>query len=109
MFGNPFVWQGGNIVTFLHSLLCEQQKGVTFAADFREAKSSGCGAVRLAHLVWDQEVEGSNPFIPTNDRQLVGYLSFLFINGVRIFRAKGGVYAGGVTENLCTLYKIQRW
>ena len=26
---------------------------------------AGCGAVRLAHLVWDQGVAGSNPAIPT--------------------------------------------
>ena len=26
---------------------------------------SGCSAVWLAHLVWDQGVEGSNPFTPT--------------------------------------------
>ena len=26
--------------------------------------ASGCGAVWLAHLVWDQGVEGSNPFAP---------------------------------------------
>ena len=28
-------------------------------------KSSGCSAVRLAHLVWDQGVPGSNPGTPT--------------------------------------------
>ena len=27
--------------------------------------SSGCSAVRLAHLVWDQGVPGSNPGTPT--------------------------------------------
>lgn len=27
--------------------------------------SSGRGAVRLARLLWEQEVEGSNPFAPT--------------------------------------------
>ena len=26
---------------------------------------SGCSAVRLAHLLWEQGVEGSNPFTPT--------------------------------------------
>ena len=27
--------------------------------------TTGCSAVRLAHLVWDQRVPGSNPGIPT--------------------------------------------
>ena len=29
------------------------------------AKLSGRSAVRLAHLLWEQGVEGSNPFTPT--------------------------------------------
>ena len=28
-------------------------------------KKAGCSAVRLAHLLWEQGVEGSNPFTPT--------------------------------------------
>ena len=32
---------------------------------FSEVKYSGCSAVRLAHLLWEQGVEGSNPFTPT--------------------------------------------
>ena len=35
---------------------------------------SGYGAVRLAHLLWEQGVEGSNPFAPTNKNQ--GVTSF---------------------------------
>ena len=30
-----------------------------------EKKTPGCSAVRLAHLLWEQGVEGSNPFTPT--------------------------------------------
>ena len=30
---------------------------------------SGYGAVRLAHLLWEQGVEGSNPFAPTVERK----------------------------------------
>ena len=29
--------------------------------------NTGCSAVRLAHLLWEQGVEGSNPFTPTAD------------------------------------------
>ncbi len=28
-------------------------------------RTTGCGAVRLAHLLWEQGVTGSNPVIPT--------------------------------------------
>jgi hypothetical protein len=31
-------------------------------------KTSGCSAARLAHLVWDQRVAGSNPATPTNEK-----------------------------------------
>ena len=33
---------------------------------------SGRSAVRLAHLLWEQGVEGSNPFTPTRLRYTVG-------------------------------------
>ena len=29
---------------------------------------SGCSAVRLAHLLWEQGVAGSNPATPTNEK-----------------------------------------
>ena len=31
---------------------------------FSEVKYSGCSAVRLAHLLWEQGVVGSNPATP---------------------------------------------
>ena len=33
--------------------------------DDKSSFFSGYGAVRLAHLLWEQGVEGSNPFAPT--------------------------------------------
>ena len=31
---------------------------------------AGCSAARLAHLVWDQRVAGSNPATPTKEKAL---------------------------------------
>ena len=45
-----------------------------FATRFRSAfakataDTAGCSAVRLAHLVWDQRVAGSNPATPTKEK-----------------------------------------
>ena len=36
---------------------------------FSEVKYSGCSAVRLAHLLWEQGVVGSNPATPTDESQ----------------------------------------
>ena len=32
------------------------------------AFTAGCSAARLAHLVWDQRVAGSNPATPTKEK-----------------------------------------
>ena len=45
---------------------------------FSEVKYSGCSAVRLAHLLWEQGVVGSNPATPTEKRQLHELCSCLF-------------------------------
>ena len=37
--------------------------------DVESSFFSGYGAVRLAHLLWEQGVEGSNPFAPTVENQ----------------------------------------
>ena len=42
-------------------------------------QTSGYGAVRLAHLLWEQGVEGSNPFAPTMKiKELRKWLLFSF-------------------------------
>ena len=38
---------------------------------------TGCSAVRLAHLLWEQGVPGSNPGTPTQKKE-VNIFSFLF-------------------------------
>ena len=48
---------------------------------FSEVKHSGCSAVRLAHLLWEQGVVGSNPATPTKRKcnQLIySWLHFSF-------------------------------
>ena len=39
--------------------------------------SSGCSAVRLAHLLWEQGVAGSNPATPTTECSFTVYYKFL--------------------------------
>lgn len=48
------------------SYLCTTNgtKGAFFPTMYR-LESSGCSAVRLAHLLWEQGVPGSNPGTPT--------------------------------------------
>ena len=51
---------------------------------FSEVKYSGCSAVRLAHLLWEQGVVGSNPATPTARNQGVTIKSssfFYCLNG----------------------------
>ena len=43
-------------------------KSSTFVPRFSSKDVSGRSAVRLAHLLWEQGVEGSNPFTPTTKR-----------------------------------------
>ena len=50
-------------------------KVLTFAPGFE----TGCSAVRLAHLLWEQGVEGSNPFTPTEVKELQEESNSFFI------------------------------
>ena len=40
-------------------------------------ETTGYSAVRLAHLLWEQGVAGSNPATPTNDCSFTGCYKFL--------------------------------
>ncbi len=44
-----------------------REKRHTFASLF--SKHSGCSAVRLAHLLWEQGVASSNPATPTSQAE----------------------------------------
>ena len=48
---------------------------------FSEVKYSGCSAVRLAHLLWEQGVPGSNPGTPTvkDGQSRLYWVAHLFI------------------------------
>ena len=66
---------------------------------------SGYGAVRLAHLLWEQGVEGSNPFAPTVERKkesvtpfFVLYLPFPSINDLLQFIPVTRGFPDGVNE-----------
>ena len=48
----------------------------TFAPHLRK---TGCSAVRLAHLLWEQGVPGSNPGTPTREETICGFLFFVYI------------------------------
>ena len=49
---------------------------------FSEVKYSGCSAVRLAHLLWEQGVVGSNPATPTSKKSLSESSGRLFLRFV---------------------------
>ena len=58
---------------------------------FSEVKYSGCSAVRLAHLLWEQGVVGSNPATPTGNKSnhtcQCGYSYFILCyGGISIIR-----------------------
>ena len=50
--------------------------GRRFESDQSPEKFSGCRVVRLAHLLWEQGVAGSNPATPTKFE----YYCIFFIN-----------------------------
>ena len=54
---------------------------------FSEVKYSGCSAVRLAHLLWEQGVVGSNPATPTKIKGLfpLGIRPFAFSDAPYLF------------------------
>ena len=59
----------------------------------RKQDSTGCSAVRLAHLLWEQGVPGSNPGIPTIvERSLKNDLIFLLL----VTSAEGHLYGASV-------------
>ena len=52
-----------------------------------EMKHSGCSSVRLECLLWEQEVVGSNPVIPTQRNCHAAVSFFIRQNGIRFLKA----------------------
>ena len=44
--------------------------------------NSGCSVARLARLLWEQEVGGSNPLTPTRQKPLLTDIKPFFIEGL---------------------------
>ena len=62
---------------------------------FSEVKYSGCSAVRLAHLLWEQGVVGSNPATPTSKKKpfrIIWEAFFAFCRRLPDFADFGSVY-----------------
>ena len=55
---------------------------------FSEVKYSGCSAVRLAHLLWEQGVVGSNPATPTKKDKLLIFSNLFLHTGIPLPRQK---------------------
>ena len=54
---------------------------------------SGYGAVRLAHLLWEQGVEGSNPFAPTENQGVTSDCDSFFFAFSEIRTQKGHAFS----------------
>ena len=62
-----------------HRFRSEALRFAKVSAPMRHNGATGCSAVRLAHLLWEQGVEGSNPFTPTRERGTSQVPLFLFL------------------------------
>ena len=52
---------------------------------YQDKRNSGCSVARLARLLWEQEVEGSNPFTPTRQKPLLTDIKPFFIEGLLFY------------------------
>ncbi len=49
---------------------------------YQDKRNSGCSVARLARLLWEQEVGGSNPLTPTRQKPLLTDIKPFFIEGL---------------------------
>ena len=78
-----------------------KKKGIPlhrFSKKYSNQSDSGCSAVRLAHLLWEQGVVGSNPATPTRKGEDDISSLFLFYT----FHLPKGIY--DIPPHLLTVY-----
>lgn len=90
-----------------------------FCLPLQSQNDSGCSAARLAHLLWEQRVPGSNPGTPTkkvenqhNAKRIVSreVLSFIFLHRIHLFDNLAfsplelGIGDTGVKPGKCLFY-----
>ena len=74
-------------IFFARSILVQQK--ITKFAPSNFENHSGCSAVRLAYLLWEQRVAGSNPATPTvKNRSLRYKVSFCFFKWIHDLHTK---------------------
>ena len=76
----------------------DRKKRSIFASQFE--RGTRCSAVRLAHLVWDQRVGGSNPFTSTEKRKSITASFFRYVTLLSMLMSISGMWA---TRNFADL------
>ena len=57
---------------------------------YQDKRNSGCSVARLARLLWEQEVGGSNPLTPTRQKPLLTDIKPFFIEGLLFYQIGSG-------------------
>ena len=57
---------------------------------YQDKRNSGCSVARLARLLWEQEVGGSNPLTPTRQKSLLTDIKPFFIEGLLFYQIGSG-------------------
>ena len=57
---------------------------------YQDKRNSGCSVARLARLLWEQEVGGSNPLTPTRQKPLLTDMKPFFIEGLLFYQIGSG-------------------
>ena len=69
---------------FFHYCIFKNSPYLCIAFERNFPVRTGCSAVRLAHLLWEQGVVGSNPATPTKKRKFSFFTSVSGCSAVRL-------------------------